>query len=356
MSLSPSSQHLLTDLLSEVSRSFYLTLRVLPSGVRSPIGLAYLLARAADTIADTELVSVERRLEALDALRRRILNETRAPLNFGELAEASGRNKPAGQGSAAERVLLRRVEEAVGLIETFRLDDRKRIREVLETITSGQILDLRRFGKADSEHIVALASDEELEDYTYRVAGCVGEFWTGMCRAHLFPRASLDDAQLLQRGIRFGMGLQLVNILRDLPADLRQGRCYLPAPGLRQLGLAPSSLLDPAWEGKVRPLYETWLDRAESHLREGWAYTCSLPWRCVRLRLACAWPVLIGARTLGHLRSGSFLDPQRRIKVGRTEVRSILWQTLWRLPIPFLWNRLYPARTAEPTAAANDSR
>ena len=58
---------LLTDLLSRVSRSFYLTLRVLPSVMREPIGLAYLLARASDTIADTELVPSSRRLELLRA-------------------------------------------------------------------------------------------------------------------------------------------------------------------------------------------------------------------------------------------------------------------------------------------------
>jgi len=44
------------DLLKATSRSFYLTLRVLPAAVRSQIGLAYLLARTTDTIADTELV------------------------------------------------------------------------------------------------------------------------------------------------------------------------------------------------------------------------------------------------------------------------------------------------------------
>ena len=61
-----------------------------------------------------------------------------------------------------------------------------------------------------------------MDDYTYRVAGCVGEFWTRLCRAHLFPRAVVDDAMLLRDGIRFGKGLQLVNILRDIPADLRR--------------------------------------------------------------------------------------------------------------------------------------
>ena len=63
----------LNDLLKATSRSFYLTLRVLPAAVRPQIGLAYLLARTTDTIADTELVPLEQRLDALKRLRERIL-------------------------------------------------------------------------------------------------------------------------------------------------------------------------------------------------------------------------------------------------------------------------------------------
>ena len=59
------SQFLLQDLLRDVSRSFYLTLKLLPGSIREQIGLAYLLARATDTIADTGAVSVEERLAAL---------------------------------------------------------------------------------------------------------------------------------------------------------------------------------------------------------------------------------------------------------------------------------------------------
>src|SRR3989442_15264375 len=61
---------LLGDLLRQVSRSFYLSLAVLPRPLREPIGLAYLLARAADTVADTRLIKCEGRLGHLETLRR----------------------------------------------------------------------------------------------------------------------------------------------------------------------------------------------------------------------------------------------------------------------------------------------
>ncbi|MDB6124883.1 MAG: Farnesyl-diphosphate farnesyltransferase [Pedosphaera sp.] len=326
---------ILTSLLKDVSRSFYLTMRVLPSAVRSQIGLAYLLARTTDTIADTEIIPVEQRLKALQCLRERILGENRKSLDFGELARQ--------QGLPAERVLLERCEEALTILNSFNEADVARIQEVLNTITSGQELDLRRFAGASATKVVGLQMESELDDYTYRVAGCVGEFWTRMCRAYLFPRAKLDEELLLKNGVRFGKGLQLVNILRDLPRDLRQGRCYLPAEELAKAGLMPSDLLDPKMEPKFRSLYNRYLTLAEEHLTAGWAYTNALPWRCVRVRLACAWPILIGMNTLAKLRTGNVLDPQQRIKVSRPEVKRLILRSVLAYPWPGAWKRLFPS-------------
>ena len=332
--MSQASGELLGGLLKEVSRSFYLTLRVLPDKVRAPIGLAYLLARTTDTIADTELVALEQRLEALRQLGERIQGERAAKLDFGALAQQ--------QAARAEGVLLERCEASLALLNGLPPADRQLVREVLRIITSGQELDLRRFAGASAGTLVALRTEAELDDYTYRVAGCVGEFWTKMCRAHLFPRAPLDDAVLLANGVRFGKGLQLVNILRDVAADLRQGRCYLPAESLAGPGLKPADLLDPANEPRLRPLYQGYLDRAEAHLLAGWDYTKTLPRRSVRVRLACSWPILIGRETLRLLRDGNALDPAGRIKVSRREVKRLMLRSVLLYPWPGAWEKMAP--------------
>ena len=319
-------------LLKEVSRSFYLTLRILPGPVRAQIGLAYLLARATDTIADTDAVPLEQRLRALDMLREAIEGGT-VPLEFGEL----GRK----QTSPGERRLLEQADMAVAALQEFSPADQERIRRVLRTITSGQALDLTRFGGATEGGIIALGNDAELADYTYRVAGCVGEFWSAMCLAHLFPEASWDREQWLSDGVRFGQGLQLVNILRDIPADLRKGRCYLPEDRLATVGLRPEALLDPGAHARLRPLYEAYLAMAHDHLAAGWRYTLALPRSAMRLRLACAWPLLFGVQTLGRLASRNPLDPAERIRISRSAVRGIIWRTLWRYPFPKRWARLF---------------
>ena len=48
----------------------------------------------------------------------------------------------------------------------------------MKIIVSGQTLDLQRFADASGENPVALQDDAALEDYAWRVAGCVGAFWT----------------------------------------------------------------------------------------------------------------------------------------------------------------------------------
>jgi farnesyl-diphosphate farnesyltransferase len=175
------------------------------------------------------------------------------------------------------------------------------------------------------------------------VAGCVGEFWTKICRAHLFPHARLDEGQFIMDGIRFGKGLQLVNILRDLPADLKKGRCYLPMEKLEPARLFPEILLSPANEGKFLPLYHRYLDEASAHLAAGWRYTNTLPFGQFRVRLACAWPVLIGVKTIEKLRVANVIELRQRVKVSRGEVRGILLRSVLASPLPFAWRRLFPA-------------
>lgn len=328
---------LLTDLLKQVSRSFYLTLWVLPAPVRSQIGLAYLLARATDTVADTDVIPVAQRLQALAELQQAILT---AEAEHSGLSQ-SFRSLAGHQALPAEKVLLERLPEALTLLRGQPEEDRRLIREVLKTITSGQELDLQRFGAASGERILALQTDGELDDYTYRVAGCVGEFWTKICRTHLFAKAALDGVWLSSQGIRFGKGLQLVNILRDLPKDLRQGRCYLPAPQLAAHSLRPSDLLHASAMPRFRHCYDEYLALAEAHLVAGWAYTQALPRRQVRVRLACAWPLLIGIKTIGKLRVGNVLDDQQRIKVSRAEVRGLLLRSVLYYPFPELWHSLF---------------
>ena len=61
------------------------------------------------------------------------------------------------------------------------------------------------------------------------------------------------EARLFETGVRFGKALQLINILRDLPVDLRLGRCYMPSTVLAEHHLVPGDLLDSGNIDRFRP-------------------------------------------------------------------------------------------------------
>ncbi|MGD0094090.1 MAG: phytoene/squalene synthase family protein [Planctomycetota bacterium] len=315
-----SRRALLGPLLKSVSRSFYLTLRVLPAGLRAPVGLAYLLARAGDTIADTQLLPPPRRLELLLAFRAQV-NGPADDARLREIQDALTEH----QKDSSERLLLQSLVPAVRLLDTLPEADRRQVRGVVTTLTRGMEMDLVTFPLETSGEIVALRNMEELDRYIYLVAGCVGEFWTMITMLHTPALRGWQVEEMSACGVRFGKALQLTNVLRDCPRDLRMGRCYFPRDLLARVGLRPEDLLKAENSDTARRVLTGLLRVALGHYREALRYTLAIPRRCVRLRLACLWPVLIGLPTLGLLaRRRTWLEPGQPVRVAQGFVNRTL--------------------------------
>ena len=329
---------LLGTLLKQVSRSFYLTLKVLPRPVRQPIGLAYLFARAADTIADAALISRADRLKHLGLFREAFRD-----------GEAGGLRaiKDALCGpprSAGERELLSRLDESFALLHALDPTDQAMVRNLILTLTEGMVMDLATFPGEDEGRLVALETRAELDRYTYYVAGCVGEFWTDIHMAHRPSLARWDRAVMRTLGVRFGKGLQMTNVLRDFPKDLRVGRCYLPREDLEGLGLHPDDLLDPSAVVKIKPLLRDLIALTLDLYQDGWAYTLAIPRPEIRMRLACAWPLLIGLKTLALIQqSPNLLDPNSVVKIRRSAVYAIMARSLAGIASNAALDRYYQA-------------
>lgn len=315
---------LLGPLLKGVSRSFYLTLRVLPAGMRDPVGLAYLLARAADTIADTALLPPEQRLEFLLAFRACVNGEG------GEAAlERIAIELGTHQRDSDEKTLLESLQPALLVLSQLDAADREAVRGIVTTLTQGMEFDLRTFPDEASGQLVALREYAELDRYTWLVAGCVGEFWTNMTWAHAPGSLAGEPAAMLERSVRFGKALQLTNILRDSGKDLRIGRCYLPLSILARYGLTPEDLLHAENALRARPLLFELVRRDLDHYRAAIEYMLALRPSSMRLRLACLWPVLIGLETMGLLvRNEAWLDPGKVSKIRRGGVYRIMARSL----------------------------
>lgn len=319
-----SKQELLRDLLKQVSRLFYTTLVVVPADVRDQVSLAYLFARAADTIADTDLIDRHRRLDFLSQLKGQFVGDQ---IVWGQVQDIQRALGPL-QKDSAERVLLERLEQCFRLFLDFSPDDRRRVQRLMTTLTQGMEMDLSVFPGQTAEDLTALKSVDDLDRYTYYVAGCVGEFWTDLMCAHRKALASWNVRDMSAVGVRFGKGLQLTNIVKDVAHDLQQGRCYVPEPMLAEVGLKPRDLLDQQNLPRFRPVLNKLIRMAVEHLDQGWLYTMAIPRYETRLRLSCMWPILSGGESLKLvMNSPDLLNPAVKVKIPRSKVYQIMAMT-----------------------------
>ena len=315
----PAATPLNTGLLAAVSRSFYLSLRVLPKAVRAPLSLGYLMARAADTIADSPARTAAERLALLGAFDLAV--QSGAPASF--FAEVAAFSQSVDH--TGERTLLQRLPECWSALQSSDAQEAALIRTVLQRIVRGQSLDLERFPLSTLNP--PLSTPEALEEYTWLVAGCVGEFWTDICLLYLPRCASLSRDEMVNAGTRYGQGLQLLNILRDQPKDMAAGRCYLPLTELHAAGI--DDLKWPAADWKPwHAVRRRWLAEARAGFRSGRDYVRAL--KSVRLRLAALLPLLIGEATLELLEAQPDDQPPQAVKVSRAKVKRLLLRASWQ--------------------------
>lgn len=335
------------QLLHGVSRSFGLSIRLLPQALREPVGLAYLLARATDTVADTPALPAARRLALLDNLARAIA----APASQAQLSlvlRDFARHIP----DQNEKNLLTNMQDCLNTLALLPDSDQTVIRQVLEAIIEGQRWDLQKLDDPEC----GVQTRAEVDRYTWQVAGSVGEFWTRICQLHLKHWHTSSHAELMQWGAHYGKGLQRLNILRDAHRDLLTGRCYFPSEELQPLGLDRHTLCTAVRQGdratlqRMAPLLDEWQRITEALLHDGLRYSLALRGR--RLRLASALPCLIGIRTLGLLRQAGSQALLGHLKLPRREVHQLLWRLVLSgvsdRQLQNSWNQALPAPWASP--------
>ena len=302
-------------LLKSVSRSFYLSIRILPGGMRDSIALGYLLARFTDTLADDLRLNPSDRLRALDGFSQWVTGpRTDPPVSlvdqWSQMAESHEHK--------GEQILLGSPRVLHEWFHHRPYPEQKEIRDVLTTIVGGQSADIERFSGAD---FAFLSDAEELKNYTWQVAGCVGRFWTKIGFLS-DPEFSIDvnESEMVMQGESYGCGLQLVNILRDMTSDRRLGRCYFPRD------LFPRDMVN-AWRagrsgGDPRPYLQDWVTRCREGLFDGLRYGRAL--RRTRTRLASVLPALLGVRTLRRWEDATPEEVENGVKITRSEVKSIM--------------------------------
>jgi len=284
--------------------------------LREPIALAYLLARATDSVADTTEISNAVRLETLKMLSDGIQGKASCEVVVDLIASFVSL-----QGNTSERQLLESLPDCLRWLSQIEQADRNDIRV------------------DNPQEIRALGTPADLDEYTYLVAGCVGEFWTRLCFRHVRNFARLSEDEMLALSKRYGMALQLINVLRDAGSDLRGGRCYFSEYELNAAHLTASQILSEP--ERFQPIYRTWVQKAKAGLDSGMQYSRAIENR--RVRAATVLPALIGTRTLALLDEAAAGALQRTVKVSRREVRAMILSLaitlVSRKSIDAIWKR-----------------
>jgi len=207
----------LEQLLIKTSRTFALSIPLLPEPTRREVTVAYLLFRVADTLEDATRWDSERQLAEL----HRFAAVLRRPTADGarRLAQQWSDDPPLDNPDYLE--LLTHLAAVLAAHEQLDSEARELVCEHTLRTVDRMAAFVRR------TRPLQLHDLRELQDYCYAVAGIVGEMLTEL---FLLGRPALAPiARDLRDGAaRFGEALQLVNILKDSATDADEGRRYLP--------------------------------------------------------------------------------------------------------------------------------
>lgn len=320
----------LDDLLKHTSRSLYLSARLFPPQTRDVFSVAYLLCRYADSIADTSLLPPEKRLQWIEQFPQLILQPEDSKWNQLVQEISSSAANP------YEEKLLRHFSLCLQAFHALASYQKQLIMTVVQAVCNGMKVDLQTFPSEKSGRLCAFEQAENLENYCHYMGGAPGVFWSELILSS--SKISLDKKTFLQLGQDIGDGLQVVNILRDLPQDLRIGRCYFPQTDLQAQQLSAADLLNPQNNERFEPVKQKWIAWGRKKLISAQAYFAAIPKTQLRYRAAMAWPVLWAADNLNKLeQEKNLLDPERRVKISRYRI----YGTMLATPPLLLCNNLF---------------
>ncbi|WP_342542319.1 phytoene/squalene synthase family protein [Paenisporosarcina sp. FSL H8-0542] len=254
------------DVLKQTSRTFFIPINFLEPTLRKTVASAYLCMRAIDEIEDHPSMKAETKRQLLTSISE-IMKTT--------------------FDSEKYRTLIRPYQNLLPIV-TQRLGDWILLcpPDVVEKVKESTAIMAEGMAKwVDKDW--RIKTKEDLDDYTYYVAGLVGCMLSDLWKWH-------DNTETdREKAIAFGRGLQAVNILRNQDEDWERGVRFLPD----------------GWEREDLFLY------AKQNLAMGSDYVKDINNRGITM--FCKVPLALANSTLKAMKIG-------REKISRKEVESIV--------------------------------
>ncbi len=251
------------QVLKDTSRTFYIPITFLKNDLKVSVAAAYLAMRAIDEIEDHEQLSNDVKFDLL-SVTSDLLKDTFNDEAYQELLAPYAAQLP--------EVTLRLADWLTFCPEESR--------KIVQASTSEMAFGMAKWSKANWQ----VHTREDLDDYTYYVAGLVGTMLSELWAWGADIQTDRDLA------IGYGRGLQAVNILRNQHEDMdERGVSFVP-------------------DGWTR---EDLFAYAEENLAKADLYMKDINKRTVLL--FCRLPLALAHKTLKAMQDG-------REKITRTEV------------------------------------
>lgn len=299
-------------ILKGVSRSFALTIPLLPAALRISVTNAYLLCRMADTIEDDVNLSPD---EILD-FQKEFISVLKGEADLNGLVNRLS-PRLSDTTLAAERELIANMEKVAAV--TWQFNPSKR--DILIRCVDVMCAHMPDFQHEDKKH--GLKTLGELNHYCFAVAGVVGEMLTELF-SNYSDDIALKHGELMRLAPSFGQGLQMTNILKDIWDDLKVDTCWLPADVFSRTGYDLKQLAPDYQRDKFAVGMDEMVAIAHGHLRNALAYSLVIPSHETGIRKFLLWNVNMAISTMRKIHENPGYSSGDQVKVSRSELTKII--------------------------------
>ena len=274
------------SILESVSRTFALTIPLLPNGLEKVVGNTYLLCRIVDTIEDATCVDPTTKQELSTLFIKTVLDHSLSEQFVRECLIALI-NHP----NHNEKDLIENIPRVLRVLQSCDEKQRHAVAKCVQIMSEGMSYFHIRQNQSGLEDL------QEFEKYCYVVAGVVGEMLTTLFALHspAFAKAISGKESL---AIAFGQALQMTNILKDSPEDQLRGVSWKPK-GLGQTDL---------------------LVIAHQKLEDALRYICCIPKSEPGIRQFCFLAFGLAVMTLKQIAQRQTLQGGAEVKLTRGQV------------------------------------
>lgn len=299
-----------SHMLQSVSRTFALTIPVLPPALSRAVANAYLLCRIVDTIEDEPQLGPAEKRAWCERFVDAVGGHRSAEQFASQLApRLSSRTR------ASDLALVCQTPRVLAITQRFTPSQQDALQRCVRVMGHGMV----HFQERGSAR--GLADLAELDRYCYHVAGVVGEMLTRLFCEHA-PAIAAHRDELMRLSVSFGQGLQMTNILKDVWEDRARGFCWLPRDRFTAAGV-DLERLDPQVrdDGFERALVGL-VAIAHGHLENALRYTLLIPARESGIRNFCLWALGMAMLTLRKIHRQPGFCSGSQVKISRFSVRA----------------------------------